>query len=246
MFEWTQKHYKSIKIILIIVSIILSLLYLKFFFQKGILYDDVFLIEKQDSGEVNFHGKSKSGHINIEVKGDYNEDHKVYLDYRLPNNINKSYIVEFDIRELGYNDGVKILDDEENLIFDGSYIKNSDMIYLLDESEEMIFPDSAFYFSDHKPEVIYDSRYEISLYNIMDLATRKKVRVRGDYGPFIVAVVLSIITIIDIKYPLFFFELNTFINVRDAKPSDFYLVTQKIGWYVQPVISLILFIIAIV
>ena len=122
---------------------------------------------------------------------------------------------------------------------------NSDLIYLFDEAEEMILPDTLFNYSDNKPEVLYDKRYRISPSNIINLATQRNLDTRGKYPPFYIAILLSIIITIDIKYPLFFFKLDTFINVEDAKPSQLFLQIQRTSWIIIPIIILVLFIIAI-
>ena len=72
-----KKHDKSIKVGLIILIIILALIYLKFFFQKGISYDEVFLIRKEVPQGISFEGKSKSGDIKLKVQGDYLKEENV-------------------------------------------------------------------------------------------------------------------------------------------------------------------------
>lgn len=247
MGELIKKHNKSLKIILLILAIILSIIYLRFFSQHGIIYDDTFLIKKQTSQGISFQGKSKSGPINLKVKGNYLKEENVVLEYELPNNINKKYLVEFGVEEENYSYKVKISDGKGDTIFNGFYLKNTDFVYLLDESKEIVFPDPdiVFYNSGNESKTLYDSSYEISPYNIMNLATQKNVDVRGKYPPFFSALLLLVITIIDIKYPLFLFHLDTWLNVEDAKPSEFYLTMQRISWYAFPTIALILLVAAV-
>lgn len=245
MCELIKKHDKSIKVGLIILIIILGLIYLRFFFQKGITYDEVFLVRKEVSQGINFEGKSKSGDIKLKVKGDYLKEENVVLEYQLPNNINKNYIVEFTFGELNHKYKIQILDDTEDTIFNGFYMDNSDLIYLFDEAGEMILPNTLFYYSNNKPEVLYDEKYQISPSNIINLATQRNLDTRGKYPPFYIAILLLIIITIDIKYPLFFFKLDTFLNVEDAKPSQLFLEAQKMSWIIVPIIILILLIVAI-
>ena len=239
-----KKYNKSLKIVLIILAIVLSIMYLRFFSQQGIIYDDIFLIKKQTSQGISFQGKSKLGPVNLKIKGDYLKEENVVLDYELPNSINRKYLVEFGVEEENYSYKVKILDGKGDTIFNGFYLKNTDFVYLLDESKEIVFPEVVFYTQDQS-KTLYDSSYEISPYNIMNLATQKNVDVRGKYPPFFSAILLLVITIIDIKYPLFFFHLDTWLNVEDAKPSEFYLTMQRITWYAFPTIALILLVAAV-
>ena len=238
------KYNKFIKIAIFIL-IFLSIIYLRLFFQKGILYDDVFLVQKQTSEGIDFQGKSRWGDLKLSVKGDHLTEGNVIVDYRLPNNIHNKYQVEFTDVTPNYKQEVEITDQIGEVIFNGFYTTNSGFIFLTDESEEIIFPEVHFYIVESPPKNPYDSSYKISPYNIINLATKRSLGVRGIGQPFVFAILILIITAIDIKYPLFFFRLDTFINVEDAKPSEFFLTMQRISWYVMPFISLILLLVAI-
>lgn len=240
-----EKHGKAFKIWLVIILIIISFIYLRFFLQKGIIYDNKFLVKNESEQEINFQGKSKWGPIKLVVKGDYRKGENVALDYQLPNNINKKYLVKFKLEEPNYKYKIEILDDKKIMKFKGFHLENNDLTNLLDESEEIVFPDFEFYSIQDEPKSPYDSNYKITNYNIMNLATQKNLDIRGDYRFLFMGLLLLFITYVDIKHPLFFFQLDTWLNVEDAKPSEFFLKMQKISWYVIPMISLILFVFAI-
>ncbi len=239
-----EKYNKLIKVAIIIL-IFLSLIYLRFFFQKGILYDDVFLVQKGTSEGIDFQGKSRWGDLKLTVKGDHLKEGNVTVDYQLPNNIQNNYEVEFTEEMPNYKQKVKITDHTGQVIFKGFYTANSGFIFLTDELEEIVFPELHFDIMESPPKNPYDSNYEITPYNIINIATKRNLGIRGKGQPFVFAILLLIITAIDIKYPLFFFQLDTFLNVEDAKPSEFFLAMQRMSWYVMPIISLILLVVAI-
>lgn len=239
-----EKYNKLIKVAIIIL-IFLSLIYLRFFFQKGILYDDVFLVQKKTSEGIDFQGKSRWGNLKLTVKDDHLKEGNIIVDYHLPNNIHNKYEVEFTEVMPNYKQKVKITDRTGQVIFKGFYTANSGFIFLTDELEEIVFPELHFDIIENPPKNPYDSSYEITPYNIINLATKRNLGIRGKGQPFVFAILLLIITAIDIKYPLLFFRLDTFLNVEDAKPSEFFLTMQKIGWFAMPFISLILLIVAV-
>lgn len=42
-------------------------------------------------------------------------------------------------------------------------------------------------------------------------------------------------------FPMAFFKLQHFLDVRDPEPTDFYLATAKLSWAIGPVLLLILY-----
>ena len=91
----------------------------------------------------------------------------------------------------------------------------------------------------------YNEDYKISLKNVADFAYSAKDITRGNYGLLVLALFFLAITIIDIKYPMLFFNLKYSFSVENPQPSDTYLALQKISWVAYPVIALFLMIAAI-
>lgn len=244
MAELINKNKKYIKIGILILVLILSIVYLNIFFQKGISYDGTFLVKKKASQGIYFEGKSKWGKLEFILKGDYKKDSKVVLDYKLPNDIDGTFSLEFKFDETRNRYIVNILDDKDSEFFNGFYESN-EYFHLVDEEENIIFQDPTVGYEGYESEDPYKGSYKLSPYNIVGLATQNNLVMRGDFPSFFMAIVILIITFIDIKKPLFFFNLDTFIYVKDAEPSDFYFKMQKISWIVLPLISVIILLMAI-
>jgi len=77
------------------------------------------------------------------------------------------------------------------------------------------------------------------------MATKKDVEFRGQIPFLLMALIILLITWVDIKFPLFLFTLRHFMSVEDPEPSEFYLMMQKLSWYVLPIIALGLMVMAI-
>lgn len=63
--------------------------------------------------------------------------------------------------------------------------------------------------------------------HIASTVFKDNITKRGSLKPLLYAIVISIILFIDIKWPLFFFQLNHFLDVKDPRPTDYYLATQN-------------------
>lgn len=114
--------------------------------------------------------------------------------------------------------------------------------YLHDESGKIIFRINY----DYRFDVLVEGdTYELPLVNVMEFATYEIERIRGDAQIMIIAILLLLIIAFDIKYPLFFFTLSHFIDVKDPEPTDFYIFMQEVWWVVIPIISIIFLIVAI-
>ncbi|MFA9377156.1 MAG: hypothetical protein ACERKZ_10450 [Lachnotalea sp.] len=73
---------------------------------------------------------------------------------------------------------------------------------------------------------------------------------KGEYGDIHIKVkgiknTASSAQVIDIKFPLFFFQTRHLLEVSNPEPSDFYMFMQRISWVVYPVIGTVLMIMAI-
>lgn len=80
-----------------------------------------------------------------------------------------------------------------------------------------------------------------SITSIARFATGHGVEKRGEIIPLIMFFIALAIYLVDMKYPLFFFQLHNSISVKDPEPSEFYLAMQKLGWFViYPILLVVL------
>lgn len=64
------------------------------------------------------------------------------------------------------------------------------------------------------------------------LASGPELTTRGSWMLYFVMVFFSGLLALDAAFPLTLFRLRYCCDVRDPEPSDFYLITQRIGWVV--------------
>lgn len=67
----------------------------------------------------------------------------------------------------------------------------------------------------------------------------------GELKSLILAIILFRMILIDVKYPLFFFNLKHFLSVKDPEPTDFHIFMQKVARVVISMIGVILLIVAV-
>lgn len=233
------------KRMVLVLLILISILYLKVFFTMGVYFNGTFLKRETISNEKHYVGKSNQGAVNINVIGRAvdTEKSKAEVIYNLPNNINKRYTVYFNYIDQWVLGTVEIKDEKDSTLFEGRYQKASLVLY--DKNYEPVMDGYIRILNNGEKEEIYNNDYEIPLKNIVEFSLHEKDEIRGSLGMLLYAAVLIIITVIDIKDPLFFFKLSHFLEVKDPEPSDFYITMQKIGWVVYPIIALVLLVIAI-
>lgn len=161
---------------------------------------------------------------------------------KLPNSINSQYTVNLKSENVLYAYIENIIDENGKIIFSGGrYQKDSHL--LLGDKEESIFEDNFQVRTSEKNP--YNDDYKVPLNSAAGFATYSKDTIRGEYKYLIIAIILCLFTLIDIKFPLLFFTLRHMWEVNDPEPSDFYIAVQGVSWYVVPGIALILMIISI-
>lgn len=217
------------------------ILYFIVFFTRGAEFDDTFLKKEVVSSDAHYTGKNMYGSIHITVKGIKDVHRSAEVEFRLPNNINRRYTVNFKDPK-NWDAGIENIKGEDgSIVFEGEYRKDRD--FMVDKNGE--------FWLDYNARVMkygespYNEYYKISLKNVADFAYSAKDITRGNYGLLVLALFFLVITIIDIKYPMLFFNLKYSFSVENPQPSDTYLALQKISWVAYPVIALLLMIAAI-
>jgi hypothetical protein len=160
----------------------------------------------------------------------------------LPNNINRQYTVNFKNTSDWETDIENIEDKDGNIIFHGGKFRK-DVPFLFDANGQPIIQvNNPVEIYGENP---YNADYNVHLYSVVSFATFAKDTTRGEYSILAVAILIFVLTLIDIKYPLFFFKLRNSLDVKNPEPSDFYITMQRISWYLLPIIVIVLMIVAI-
>jgi hypothetical protein len=233
---------KIIKAFILLLLMALFVLYFRVFFSKGIQFENTFLSKKVEESEVHYKGRSTYGNIHIIVSGVKDSDNKVDVIYKLPNNITRQYTVVDQDKLDGNSKGIIIKDSSGAIAFEGIYRKADPFLY--DKNWQPFMEEGSFRILMNG-ESPFREDYHIYLKSTADLANFSTEVIRGKIEFLLPAILIFIVTILDIRFPLFFFHLNYRLAVRDPEPSDLYLTIQKIAWYAGPIIGIIFMLIAI-
>lgn len=207
------------------------------FFSTGVYYEGAFLKKEVGVNECYYRGANEYGNITVNVKGQVNKDASARVSYAYPYSINRQYTVNFKDAN-NWDLGIEnIQDSSGDIIFEGQYIKNDN--YLYDKTGKPLLEDNLRVIIGNK---FPHKDYQLSLKNVADFATGSNDEIRGKYPSLIFAMLLFFYMLIDIKDPLFFFQLQYSWNVNNPEPSDFYVLMQKISWCINPIFILYLMI----
>ena len=226
---------KYFRVTLLLILLILLFFYFKTFFTSGIYFGEVFLKKEIVVSDIHYRGSDVYGDYHIMVTGINNKDKSTDVIYRLPSNINRKFKVTFKDVDSEYRDwkNVTIADEKGNLLFEGQY--QEETLFLIDKNGKpmMDFAVRAVV----NGESPYDEEFEVPLKEVADIASFASETIRGEYPYLFIALILFAVLLIDIKFPLLFFNLEHFLDVRDPEPSDYYLFMQKASHYVLPIVG---------
>ena len=124
---------------------------------------------------------------------------------------------------------------DDLLIFSGGCDKESGSLYRKDGSREsglsVIFNTSSYW-----------SSYQVASFDVIFFAMGPATVHRGNWAIWGVTLFISLLTAVDIAFPLAFFYFRYSFSVNNPEPSDFYLSMQKVGWVVGIAVILGLYI----
>jgi len=234
---------KFLSLLLAILVLIGLIFYLRYFFTIGVFYDDTFLKKQGEYPDIQFIGKTNQGSVQISVNVLNGKQNSIDVTFRLPNDINKQYNVSFkDLAGWGLKN-IIVKDYNGNVIFEGQYSEDSP--FLFDKYGKPLVGNEISRVIVNG-ETNYNDNYKISAKKVVDFAAMADETIRGKLGHLILAILIFVLTLIDIKYPLLFFNLKYMFSVKDPEPSEFYISMQQISWIVMPIIGLILLIVAVI
>ncbi|WP_432403877.1 hypothetical protein [Wukongibacter sp. M2B1] len=232
--ETIHNNKRVIVIVLISILMIGIFFYLKAFFTKGAYFEGVFLEKEVIGEETNYIGRTIDGDIQIIVNKLEEEKGKIEAIFKLPNNITRKFNISFE--DNAYKKTQTITNELGDVIFEGSYESGS--MILFDKNGEILFDETIRMYLNKRNETEdrFPKNYEVSLLTITQFAYGENETIRGKSQFLAIAIILSIITIIDMRYPLLFFQLRHSLSVQDPEPTEIYVLIQRISWVIYPII----------
>ena len=126
---------------------------------------------------------------------------------------------------------------DDLLVFSGGCDKDSGTLYREDGSRE---PGLSIWATTSYSS--YWSSYQVDAFDVLYFAMEPDIVHRGSWAVWGVTLFISLLTAVDIAFPLAFFYLRYSFSVNNPEPSDFYLSMQKVGWVVGIAVILGLYI----
>lgn len=126
---------------------------------------------------------------------------------------------------------------DDAVVFSGGYDKDSGLLYHKDGSWEpgLSIRTTTSYSS-------YWNSYQVDAFDVLYFAMEPATVHRGNWAVWGVTLFISLLTAVDIAFPLAFFYFRYSFSVNNPEPSDFYLSMQKVGWVVWIAVILGLYI----
>lgn len=212
-----------------VIGIIASMIYLKLFFQNGILYYGHFLQESTittDSPSREYSGTFEKGPIRLKLTG-LNQTDKL-LELKAGNTV-REYV--FDGGDSG--EYLRLFDSDNFLVYEGVHDTNLGLIK--EEGNEAVLlekykPLRANGFDEENPEPLL----------LLVTALRLNTVTRGRINILILTGLILITVIIDTMFPKFFYRLMKADFKNEITIPEMYLMVQKIIWSIIPVVLLYL------
>lgn len=242
---WALNRYqKFILVILVLLALGFGVLYGITTARVGYEYEDSILVTTKEGGNTVYSGEIDGMPVSFTVTADNTVTYQYGLKTYGP------YIVREDetaIPEGKRGKGVEVrLGDK--IIFRGSFLKNDNYWYLSAENESY---SSSTVHIEVIGGVMYDEDGNIidpdepSVGTVVQLAFDPELTHKGHWGVWFIGLVMCVISAVSILFADELFRWNLAFRVRDAydaEPSDWEISSRYIGWTLEPIFALIIFI----
>lgn len=237
--EYVRLHKKRSGIVLAGTAV-LFVIYFIFYFTVGMRYDDTFFSKKTVNGTTFYTGITGRGQTDISVSPPKNS--VTMVTYQLEGFPKKTYFVTLGEPESGtlpYR-SVRINRENGEKLFDGTW----DNEFLTDENGEIVV-DGRIKAVTSMGVQYGDSGAELTATEVTCMALYQYDTIRGKPQFLTPALFILLMTVLDMTFPLLFFSWHHSLWVNDPEPNEFYLAAQKASWIIFPLISLVLFVLAL-
>lgn len=233
-----KTRFKIIKYAVVLLALLL-LVYLPFFFQKGIVLDNSFLKKTETESETVYSGKVNRVKTTIVKNGEIATDPSIkirVLEGNEPEKVFTLSILDTVKNEFGVRYTFSVEEPSGEVSVFGY---NSREIHpFTDETGNPIFiiDSMVFRFEEDEPTSMENLMFKVAV-----IAFGEADTIRGNVRYFMFALLILGMAFIDFRWPLFYFKLDHFLFVRDPEPSELYLSLQRGRWIAMPIISVFLF-----
>lgn len=236
-------YQKFILVILVLLALGFGVIYGITTARVGYEYHNTILVHTEEGGNTLYSGEIKGQTATFTVTADktvvFQYGNKTYGPYTVRED-------ETAIPEGKGGKGVEVrLGDK--IIFRGSFLKNDNYWYLSAENESY---SSSTVHIEVIGGVMYDEDGNIidpdepSVGTVVQLAFDPELTHKGIWGVWFIGLAMCVISAVSILFVDELFRWNLSFRVRDAydaEPSDWEISTRYIGWTLEPIMILIIF-----
>lgn len=241
-------HYqKFILIILVLLALGFGVLYGITTSRVGYEYEDSILVPTKEGGNTVYSGEIDGMPVSFTVTADntvtYQYGLKTYGPYILRED-------ETAIPEGKRGTGVEVRCGEE-IVFRGSVQEAGHGLWLTNEdgnsfSGNITITSSNGIITDEKGNIIDPDEPSVS--TVLTLLKGPELTHKGIWLVWFTSLVMCVISAVSILFADELFRWNLAFRVRDAydaEPSDWEIATRYIGWTLEPILILIIFIVGL-
>ena len=240
MEEERTRLQKIVLLALAVMAVVFGILTAVSKLHPGLLLDGALLKPTETADTVTYAGKLHGEQVSISVQRESDTVTVITCEtesgsdvYRMEYPLDPIRAVDgFAQREMV--DGIRITKNGD-VLFEGGYAReNGGFWYDADGRWDQDVYLSAYLGSDVEIRAL-----ELEKQDVMRLADGPELTARGSWLYYFLMLFFSLMVALDAAFPLALFYWRHMCDVRDPEPSDFYLMMQRIGWVVYPVLIFI-------
>lgn len=219
---------------LIAMILVFGVLMIVSWFQKGVEFDDTLLKVRTTESGTAYTGKRSGQPLTITVT--HPAENTTQVEYVLGTETREVYTMEYPLEPLrieygGTVPGIRVLKDGEPL-FEGGYDPDQQMGWY-DKNGAWDWNIEVHYSGEPAAAAALNER------NVAYFAQGPELTCRGSWLGYLGLVLLTLLLMLDVHCPEFFFNLRYCWHVENPEPTAFYRAVQETGWVVYPFLLLI-------
>ena len=241
MEEARTRLQKIVLLSLAVMAVVFGILTAVSKLHPGLLLDGAILRPTGTADTVTYAGKLHGEQVSLSVRTE--SDTVTVITCETESGGSDVYRMEYPLEPIraadGFFpgemvDGIRITKNGDELFTGGYDRENGGFWYDADGrwDQDAYFP--TFTGSDAGTGAL-----ELEKQDVMRLADDPELTARGSWALYAVMLLCSLVLALDAAFPLALFYWRHMCDVRDPEPSDFYLMMQRIGWVVYPILILI-------
>lgn len=241
MEEERTRLQKIVLLALTVMAVVFGILMIVSKLHPGLLLDGALLRPTETADTVTYAGKLHGEQVSISVRTESGT--VTVITCETESGGSDVYRMEYPLEPIqaadGFFpgemvDGIRITKNG-TVLFTGGYDReNGGLWYDADGrwDQDAYFP--TFTGSDAGTGAL-----ELEKQDVMRFADDPELTARGSWLYYFLMLICSLVLALDAAFPLALFYWRHMCDVRDPEPSDFYLIVQRIGWVVYPILILI-------